>query len=252
MLFRSEFELEDGKLLCTHQVEKMGKRYHNVVNPDEMCALYGADTLRMYEMFLGPLELSKPWSTNGITGVHSFLKKFWRLFHGGSSGQNSVFMLSDDEPLKAEWKALHKTIRKITEEINRYSFNTSVSNFMICVNELSDLKCNKRKILEPLLILLSPYAPHITEELWQLCGHESSIAYAAWPQFNEEYLVENTFAYPVSFNGKTRLSLELSLQLSKEQIEQEVLANDAVKKYLNDAPPKRIIVVPGKIVNIVV
>ena len=247
----ASFELEDGKLICFHQVEKMGKRYHNVVNPDEMCKQYGADTLRMYEMFLGPLELSKPWNTNGITGVHGFLKKLWRLFHANGSEKKAV-VLSDDEPSRDEWKALHRTIKKITEEINRFSFNTSVSNFMICVNELTDLKCNKKKILEPLLVLISPYAPHIAEELWEKSGHAESITFASWPQFNESYLVEDSFSYPISFNGKTRLSLELSLKLNKEEIEKEVMANESVRKYLNGASPKRIIVVPGKIVNMVV
>lgn len=243
----AEYELENGKLICDNAVEKMGKRYHNVVNPDDMCNQFGADTLRMYEMFLGPLELSKPWNTNGITGVHGFLKKLWRLFYSGGN-----FNVSEEEPTKAELKSLHKTIKKITEEIDRFSFNTSVSNFMICVNELTDLKCSKRKVLEPLLILLSPYAPHITEELWERLGHTQSIAYAKWPEHNEEYLVENAFSYPISFNGKTRLNIELPLSLTKEQIESEVLSREEVKKYLNGGTPKRVIVVPNKIVNIVV
>jgi leucyl-tRNA synthetase len=245
----SEFELEDGKLMCSNAVEKMGKRFHNVVNPDDMCNQYGADTLRLYEMFLGPLELSKPWSTNGITGVHGFLKRLWRLFYPQSA--NEHFSVSDEAASKQELKALHKTIKKITEDIDRFSFNTSVSSFMICVNELTEIKCNKRAILEPLLILVSPYAPHITEELWQLLGHKESIAFAKWPELNEDHLVESSFSYPVSFNGKTRLNIELPLNLTKEQIESEVLAREEVQKFLNGGAPKRVIVVPNKIVNIV-
>ncbi|MFN5182395.1 MAG: leucine--tRNA ligase [Bacteroidota bacterium] len=246
----SEFELENGKLICDNQVEKMGKRYHNVVNPDEMCEAFGADTLRLYEMFLGPLELSKPWNTNGITGVYSFLKKLWKLFYFKST--DGKICISEEEPGKDELKTLHKTIKKITEEINRFAFNTSVSNFMICVNELTEQKCNKRKILEPLLILISPYAPHITEELWEQLGHTGTISTEKWPEFNPEFLVESAFNYPVSFNGKTRLYLELSLSLTKEEIESEALSRDEVKKYLGDNNPKRIIVVPGKIINIVI
>ncbi|MFN6036978.1 MAG: leucine--tRNA ligase [Bacteroidota bacterium] len=245
----AEFELEEGRMLCDNQVEKMGKRYHNVVNPDDMCEAYGADTLRLYEMFLGPLELSKPWNTNGITGVHSFLKKLWRLFYGKNTDGN--FSLSDEEPTREEYKVLHKTIKKITEEISRFSFNTSVSNFMICVNELTDKKCNKRKILEPLLILISPYAPHIAEELWEKSGFKESITYAKWPNFDESYLVESSFKYPVSFNGKTRFYLELSLSLTKEEIEKEVLSREETLKYIGTTPPKKTIVVPNKIINIV-
>ena len=246
---QAEFELEDGKLICDNQVEKMGKRYHNVVNPDDMCNTYGADTLRLYEMFLGPLELSKPWNTNGITGVHGFLKKLWRLFYPKSADGN--FSVSNEKPNQAEYKTLHKTIKKITEEISRFSFNTSVSNFMICVNELTDQKCNKREILEPLLILISPYAPHITEELWERLGHKNSISFAPWPMFNESYLTESSFSYPISFNGKTRLHLELPLNLTKEQIEERALSAEDVKKYLSGNVPKRVIVVPNKIINIV-
>jgi leucyl-tRNA synthetase len=243
----SEFELENGKLICSTAVEKMSKRWYNVVNPDDMCEKYGADTLRLYEMFLGPLELSKPWNTNGITGVHGFLKKLWRLFF-----QNGSFNISEETAGKAELKTLHKTIKKITEDIERFSFNTSVSNFMICVNELSDLKCNKREILEPLLILISPYAPHITEELWSLLGHQESISAKPFPEFKETYLIENSFSYPVSFNGKMRFNLELSANLSIEEIEKKVLENEQTHKYLEGKKPKKIIIVPKKIVNIVI
>jgi len=194
-------------------------------------------------MFLGPLELSKPWNTNGITGVHGFLKKLWKLFANG---------VVDTEPAKAELKSLHKSIKKITEDIERFSFNTSVSNFMICVNELTEQKCNKRAILEPLLITLSPYAPHITEELWAQLGHKESIAYASFPAFNESYLVEDNFAYPISFNGKMRFNIELPLTLSVPEIEKIVMEAEQTKKYLEGKTPKKVIIVPKKIVNIVV
>ena len=245
------YELEGSKLICENAIEKMSKRWYNVVNPDDMCGKFGADTLRLYEMFLGPLELSKPWNTNGITGVHGFLKKLWRLFYSGGKGQNEA-IISDAEPSKAELKALHKAIKKITEDIERFSFNTSVSNFMICVNELTDLKCNKRAILEPLLIILSPYAPHITEELWSVLGHKESIAYAPFPVFNESYLVEDNFAYPISFNGKMRFNIELPLSLSVQEIEKIVMEAEQTKKYLEGKTPKKVIIVPKKIVNIVV
>ena len=228
------------------EVEKLSKSKLNIVNPDDICTDYGADTLRLYEMFLGPLEQSKPWNTNGITGVHGFLKKLWRLFyHTGN------FTVSDAEPSKAELKALHKSIKKITEDIERFSFNTSVSNFMILVNELTDLKCNKRAILEPLLIILSPYAPHITEELWNQLGHKESIALAAFPLFNEAHLIEANFAYPISFNGKTRFNIELPLTLTQQEIEKIVMEAEQTHKYLEGKIPKKVIVVPKKIVNIV-
>jgi leucyl-tRNA synthetase len=242
----AEFILEDGKYICSSEVEKMSKSKHNVVSPDDICNDYGADTLRLYEMFLGPLEQSKPWNTNGITGVHGFLKKLWRLFYNTGS-----FAVTDAEPTKAELKALHKSIKKITEDIERFSFNTSVSNFMILVNELTDLKCNKRAILEPLLIILSPYAPHITEELWHQLGHKESIAFAPFPIFNEAYLVEDNFAYPISFNGKTRFNIELPLTLSQQEIEKIVMEAEQTHKYLEGKTPKKVIVVPKKIVNIV-
>ena len=242
-----EFELEAGKLMVGSTVEKMSKSKFNVVTPDLICEKFGADTLRLYEMFLGPLEQSKPWNTNGITGVSSFLKKLWRLFY-----QNNTFTVSEETPNKAELKSLHKTIKKITEDIERFSFNTSVSNFMICVNELTEQKCNKRAILEPLLVLVSPYAPHIAEELWEQLGHTEGISLASFPQCNESFLIEDSFTYPISFNGKMRLSIELPATLSVQEIEREVLSLTDVQKHLNGASPKKIIIVPKKIVNIVV
>lgn len=245
----AKFILEDGKYVCGHEVEKMSKSKFNVVNPDDIIEQYGADTLRMYEMFLGPLEQSKPWNTNGIEGVHKFLRKFWRLFHDASSN----FSVSDEIPTKAELKSLHKIIRKVEDDIERFSFNTSVSSFMICVNELTDLRCNKRAILQDLVIVLSPYAPHICEELWVLLGNEpGSLSYTSYPVFNPDYLIEDEFEYPISFNGKMRLKLNLSLSLEGIEIEQAVLANEDVQRYLDGKTPKKVIVVKGKIVNIVV
>jgi len=244
----AEFILENGKYICGVEVEKMSKSYFNVVNPDVLIASYGADTLRMYEMFLGPLEQSKPWNTNGIEGVFKFLRKFWRLFHN----DQWEFTLSDAEPTKAELKALHKIIKKVQDDIERFSFNTSVSSFMIAVNELTDLKCNKRSILQELVVVLSPYAPHITEELWSLLGNEGSLSYAAYPEFNPAHLVEDEFSYPVSVNGKTRLNLNLSLALEAKEIEEIVLADEQVQKYLEGKTPKKVIIVKGRIVNIVI
>ena len=242
----AEFLLEDGKYICGHEVEKMSKSKWNVVSPDLMVEQYGADALRLYEMFLGPLELSKPWNTNGITGVSNFLRKLWRLYQ-----KDEQWLVTDEAANKSELKTLHKTIKKITEDIERFSFNTSVSNFMICVNELTDAKCNKREILEPLAILVAPYAPHIAEELWEKLGHTESITYAAFPVCNDEYLIENSFNYPISFNGKTKFNYEFELSLSKEDLEKAVLALDQTKKVLEGKAPKKIIIVPGKIVNIV-
>ncbi|TZF84927.1 leucine--tRNA ligase [Pedobacter sp. BS3] len=245
----AEFILENGKYICGHEVEKMSKSKFNVVNPDDIIERYGADTLRMYEMFLGPLEQSKPWNTNGIEGVFKFLRKFWKLFHDDQFN----FSVSDAEPTKAELKSLHKIIQKVQDDVERFSFNTSVSSFMICVNELTDLKCNKRAILEPLTIVLSPYAPHITEELWALLGHEKgTLSYAAYPQFNPDYLVEDEFAYPVSINGKTKMNLNLSLTIDQAEAEKQVLANADVQRYLDGKTPKKVIFVKGRIVNIVV
>ena len=239
----------EGKFICDSQVEKMSKSKWNVVNPDDVCNEYGADTLRLYEMFLGPLQDAKPWSTQGIEGVLRFLRKLWRLFH---QGENESFLLPDTEPTKAELKILHKTIKKATEDIENFSFNTSVSAFMVCVNELQDLKCNKKQILEPLIVLLSPYAPHICEELWRQAGHNESIVYANWPQFNPEFLVENEFNYPISFNGKVRFNLLFALDKDLKEIENEVLSNEQTLKYLEGKPAKKVIVVKGKIVNVVI
>ena len=238
---------ENGDFICEHEVEKMSKSKWNVVSPDDICDKFGADTLRLYEMFLGPIEQSKPWNTNGISGVSGFLKKLWRLFF-----QNSEIFVSDDNPSKGELRTLHKTIKKITEDIERFSFNTSVSNFMICINELTEVKCNKRVILEPLLILISPYAPHISEELWNRIGHKESISLEKFPICQEEFLINDSFNYPISFNGKMRLNIELPANLTIEEIEKEVMNRADVKKYLEDKAPKKIIIVPNKIVNIVV
>jgi leucyl-tRNA synthetase len=244
----AEFILENGKYICGVEVEKMSKSKFNVVNPDVLIASYGADTLRMYEMFLGPLEQSKPWNTNGIEGVFKFLRKFWRLFHNDAL----EFNVSDAEPSKAELKALHKIIKKVQDDVERFSFNTSVSSFMIAVNELTELKCNKRAILQELVIVLSSYAPHITEELWSLLGNKESLSFAAYPTFNPSYMVEDEFSYPISVNGKTRLNLNLSLTLETAAIEELVLADEQVQKYLEGKTPKKVIVVKGRIVNIVI
>lgn len=227
--------------------QKMSKRWGNVVNPDDVCEKYGADTLRLYEMFLGPLTDSKPWNTNGIEGVSRFLGKFWRLFF-----QNETFTVSNDEPSTDEFKILHKTIKKVTEDIESMSFNTSVSAFMVCVNELGTLKCNKKAILEPLLVLLAPFAPHITEELWEAIGNSESIHIAEWPKFNNSYLVENSFTYPISINGKTRTQLEFPIDAEIKDIEASVLSNEIVLKWTNGQAPKKVIVVKNRIVNVVI
>ncbi|MDB5088692.1 MAG: leucyl-tRNA synthetase [Mucilaginibacter sp.] len=230
------------------EVEKMSKSKFNVVNPDDLIERYGADTLRMYEMFLGPLEQSKPWNTNGIEGVFKFLRKFWRLFHNDAW----EFSVSNNEPSKAELKSLHKIIRKVEEDVERFSFNTSVSSFMIAVNELTDLKCNNKAVLQDLVVILSPYAPHICEELWTLLGNEAgTLSYTAFPKFNSAYLVEDDFAYPISINGKTKLNLNMPLSLEPKDIEAMVLASADVQKYLDNKTPKKVIVVKGRIVNIV-
>lgn len=245
----AEFILEDGKYICGTEVEKMSKSKFNVVNPDDIIETYGADTLRLYEMFLGPLEQAKPWNTNGIEGVYKFLKKVWRLFHDAEGN----FKVSNDEPTKAEYKALHKIIKKAEDDIERFSFNTSVSAFMICVNELTDLKCNKRAILEQLVIVLQPYAPHISEELWSLLGKEDgSISYATYPTFVSDYLVESEFAYPVSINGKMKMNLLLALDLDAKAVEEIVLSNEDVKRFMDGKALKKLIFVKGKIINIVV
>ncbi|MFO0332412.1 MAG: class I tRNA ligase family protein, partial [Bacteroidota bacterium] len=244
----AEFILEeDGRYICGSATEKMSKSYFNVVNPDDIIDNYGADTLRMYEMFLGPLEASKPWSTQGIDGVFKFLRRVWNLFHDAQGNLN----VSEAEPTKDELKALHKLIRKAEADIENYSFNTSVSEFMICANELSSLKCNKRFILEPLIIVLSPYAPHIAQELWEKLGHTDYIINAKYPAHNEEYLKENAFEYPISINGKVRAKMNFALDMPKEDIEKVVLASEIVQKWSEGKPPKKVIVVQGRIVNVV-
>ncbi|MCM4156330.1 class I tRNA ligase family protein [Gramella sp. AN32] len=250
----AKFLTEDGKYIVGREVEKMSKSKYNVVNPDEICKDYGADTLRMYEMFLGPLEQAKPWNTAGITGVHSFLKKLWKLYHAPSNSPNGEekFLVSDEKASADSLKSLHKTIKKVTEDIENFSFNTSVSTFMICVNELTAQQCHSREILEPLAVLIAPYAPHIAEELWQKLGNSESITTAAYPVYEEKYLVESTKNYPVSFNGKMRFTMELPLDMKKDEIEKTVLDDDRTKNQLNGSTPKKVIVVPGKIVNIVI
>ncbi len=242
---------EDESFVVAREVEKMSKSKYNVVNPDEICEKYGADTLRMYEMFLGPLEQAKPWNTAGITGVHSFLKKMWKLYHSADAREKEVFTVSDEKASADSMKSLHKTIKKVTEDIESFSFNTSVSTFMICVNELSAQNCDQREVLEPLAVLIAPYAPHIAEELWSKLGHSESVSTAPYPGYEEKYLMENTKNYPVSFNGKMRFTMELPLNLSKDEIEKAVMAEGRTQRQLNGRIPKKIIVVPGKIVNIV-
>ncbi|ALO15033.1 Leucine--tRNA ligase [Salinivirga cyanobacteriivorans] len=243
----AEFILEDGKYVCGYAVEKMSKSMFNVVNPDDIIAHYGADTLRLYEMFLGPVEQSKPWDTKGIDGVHRFLKKFWRLYFEGDK-----LLLNDEAPNEKELKILHKTIHKIEHDIERFSYNTAISAFMICVNDLADLKCHKRAILKPLTVMLSPFAPHIAEELWQISGHESTIVDAEFPAYDEQYLKEDEIEYPVSFNGKTRFKLSLPADASKDEIEKTVLDHEKSQKYLDGKTPRKVIIVPKRIINIVV
>lgn len=242
----ADFILENEKYIVEREVEKMSKSKYNVVNPDDICEEYGADCLRLYEMFLGPLEQSKPWNTQGLSGVYGFLKKFYNLYFEGDTTA-----ISEEEPTKEEYKILHTLIKKVVYDIEHFSFNTSVSSFMIAVNELQKLKCRKRAILEPLAVIISPYAPHICEELWQLLGHSESIEYQRFPEFNEKYLVEDSKEYPVSFNGKVRFKIELPLTLSSEEVEKIVLEDERTIAQLNGNPPKKIIVVQGKIINVV-
>lgn len=243
----AEFILEDGKYVCGWAVEKMSKSMFNVVNPDVIVEKYGADTLRLYEMFLGPIEQSKPWDTNGIDGVHRFLKKLWALFYGNQD----ALQVTEGEPTPDELKSLHKLIKKVTYDIEHFSYNTSISAFMICVNELGGLKCTKRAILEPLVIVLAPFAPHIAEELWHELGHETTVCDAQWPAYEEKYLVENTANYAISFNGKVRFNLTLPADMSKEEVEKTALAHEYSAKWLEGKQIRKVIVVPKKIVNIV-
>lgn len=244
----ASFLLEDGKYICGYEIEKMSKSFHNVQNPDELIEKYGADTLRLYEMFLGPLEQSKPWDTHGIEGVFRFIKKLWRLYHDA----NNKFYVTDEKPNNTELKILHKTIKKVSEDIERFSFNTVVSALMICVNELTELKCNKRTILTDLVLLVSSYAPHIAEELWHLLGKKESLTYTPFPLLKEDYIKEDTFTYPVSFNGKMRFKIELDVELSKEEIEKAVLQAQEAQKWIEGKEIRKIIVVPKKIINVVV
>jgi leucyl-tRNA synthetase len=243
----AEFILEDAKYHCGWEVEKMSKSKYNVQNPDHLIEKYGADTFRLYEMFLGPIENHKPWDTNGIEGVFRFIKKFWRLYHS-----NDSFELSQAEPSKEELKILHQTIKKIQEDIERFSFNTSVSQFMICTNQLFDLKCNKKAVLEPLTVLISSFAPHIAEELWEKLGHTESVTKAEFPEFIEDYIKEDTFEYPVSFNGKMRFKIELPIDMNIADVEIAALSTKEAQKWLQGNPPKKVIVVPNRIVNVVI
>ncbi|MDR3188569.1 MAG: leucine--tRNA ligase [Prevotellaceae bacterium] len=243
----AEFILEDGKYLCGWAVEKMSKSMYNVVNPDDVVSRYGADTLRLYEMFLGPLEMSKPWDTNGIDGVHRFLRKLWRLFYD----KRGSFAVSDEKATPQELKALHKIIKKVQDDVEAFSFNTAVSGFMICVNELTELRCGKREVLEPLVVLLAPFAPHVAEELWEALGHSATVCDAAFPELNPALLEESSFEYPISFNGKLRYKKELPLGLSKEEARQLVESDPNTKKFLDGKPLKNFVYVSGKIINIV-
>ena len=244
----AEFILENGKYICGWAIEKMSKSMFNVVNPDTIVEKYGADTLRMYEMFLGPVEQSKPWDTNGIDGCHRFLRKLWGAFFD----KNDNCIVTDEEPTKEELKSLHKLIKKTTEDIPAFSYNTTVSAFMICLNELTALKCNKKAILEKVVIVLSPFAPHICEELWELLGHDTTICDAEWPAFNEEFLKEDTIKYTISFNGKARFTLDFAADAPNAEIEAAVLANENSLKYIDGKPIKKVIIVPKKIVNVVI
>ena len=243
----AEFILENGKYICGWAVEKMSKSMFNVVNPDVIIERYGADTLRMYEMFLGPLEQSKPWDTNGIDGCHRFIRKMWNLFTDKEGNLN----VSDDAPTKDELKSIHKLIKKVTEDIENFSYNTSVAAFMICVNELSGLKCNKRQVLSDLVKLIAPFAPHIAEELWQALGNQTTVCDAQWPKFDESYLKEDSITYSISFNGKTRFTLDFPADATQQQIQDAVLANEKAQGYINGQTIRKVIVVPRKIVNIV-
>jgi len=249
---------KNSKYICGVEVEKMSKSKFNTVNPDDLVEKYGADTFRMYEMFLGPVEQSKPWDTKGIEGVHRFLRKLWRLFNSentpnlsSSNGGKSEVVINDAKATDQELKVLHKAIKKIEEDTERFSFNTAVAAFMVCVNELSDLKCNKKEILEPLLILLAPYAPHVCEELWHALGNTTTILDAEYPKLKEKYLVESTKEYPISINGKLRTTMNIDLDASQKEVEQLVLENDVVQKWLQGNDPKKIIFVKGRMVNVV-
>jgi leucyl-tRNA synthetase len=242
----AEFEMHEGVFKVGREVEKMSKSKYNVVNPDEICNQYGADTLRMYEMFLGPIEQAKPWNTAGISGVHNFLKKYWRLFF-----KDDQWIVTEEKPGKKELKVLHETIKKVTTDIENFSFNTCVSSFMICVNELTSLNCHSREILSPLTLLLSPFAPHLAEEIWEKLGNTSTLINQPYPVVNESYLIEDSKNYPVSFNGKMRFTIPLALSLEQEEIKKAVLDDARTAEYLQGKAPKKWIIVPNKIINIV-
>ena len=244
----AEFILEDGKYICGTQVEKMSKRYYNVVNPDDIVQQYGADTFRMYEMFLGPIDVSKPWDTKGIEGVHRFLKKLWRLYFDEQTG----LIVTEEAATADELKTLHKTIKKVREDIERFTLNTAVSQFMICVNELSAFNCHKRSILEPLVVVIAPFAPHLAEELWEALGHTTSVLDARFPAFDEKYLIENTKKYPVAVNGKPRIEMEFPVDADQAHVEKEVLADPTIQKWLEGKSPKKVIYVKGRMINVVV
>jgi leucyl-tRNA synthetase len=244
----AEFILENGKYICGMEAEKMSKRLYNTINPSDLVARYGADTFRMYEMFLGPVEQSKPWDTKGIEGVYRFLRKLWRLFYDESKGK----IWTEDKATDLEWKTLYKTIRKVEEDTERFSFNTGVSALMIGVNELNDLKCHKKEVLEKLLIILTPYAPHIGEELWHLLGNEGSILDAPYPKMEGRYLVESAKTYPIAINGKTRTELNIALDATQQQVEEIILADETVRKWLEGRPPKKVIYVKNKMINVVI
>jgi leucyl-tRNA synthetase len=244
----AQFILEEGKYICGMEVEKMSKRLYNTVNPDILVSKYGADTFRMYEMFLGPVEQSKPWDTKGIEGVHRFLRKFWRLFYDETKGKVWTTEKASDQ----EWKCIYRTIKKAEDATERFSFNTGVSALMIGVNELTDGKCHKKEILEKLVIILTPYAPHVAEELWSLLGNEGSVLDAPYPNVEEKYLVESAKNYPIAINGKTRTELNIALDATQAQVEEIVLADDTVKKWLDGNPPKKIVYVKNRMINVVV
>lgn len=246
---QAEFILEDDKYICGAEVEKMSKSKFNTVNPDDLVAKYGADTFRMYEMFLGPVEQSKPWDTKGIEGVHRFIKKLWRLFFDEVKG---TLLLDEESATPQQLKVLHKTIKKIEEDTERFSFNTAVAAFMVCVNELSDLHTHNIAILEPLVVLLAPYAPHVAEELWHVLGNQGSVVNAPFPVWNAEYLTDSAKEYPVSINGKLRTTISFPLTAIQEEVEQVTLQNEVVKKWIDDKPIKKFIFVKGKMINVVV
>lgn len=243
----AEFELEDGRYVCGYAVEKMSKSMFNVVNPDDVVDRYGADTLRLYEMFLGPLEQSKPWDTNGIDGVNRFIRKLWNLFYRGDE-----LLLTDGEPTADELKSIHKLIKKVTSDIEAFSYNTSIAAFMICVNELTQLKCHNRQVLSQLVVILAPFAPHVSEELWHALGNDTTVCDAQWPSFNEEYLREDTVNYAVSFNGKARYNITVAADMDPKDVEAAALGHENAARWIDGKQVVKVIVVPRKIVNVVV